>query len=166
MDQHSAPHHEGGHTTTQNDRPCGGPHLSTARPNMGGATHRHCTPHSRRGARTNTAHPSIGGSMHQHSEPHQEGGHAPAQHQPRPSKQHNPNRDRTADHSHSNMPTVRRRRRCRTNKTSCAWLRLKHHQPEHNDAGRLSAQTTTQSQHHHTTHNHRGGQVPTQHTPP
>ena len=90
----STPHHEGGHAAKEHGRPCGGPHASTT-PALGGATHRHNTPHSGRGARTNTARPTMAGATHQHSKPQQEGGHAPAQHQPRPSKQHSPNRNPT-----------------------------------------------------------------------
>ena len=122
--QQRTPHHEGGQTTKQHGRLCGGPQASTARPTFGGAPHRHSTPHSGRGAVTDTARPTMGGGTHQCSKPHQEGGHAPAQHPPPPTKQHSPNGYATADHSYLNTPTVGRRRRRQTNKKSGAWRRL------------------------------------------
>ena len=133
--QHSTPNHEGGHAPTQHAPPRGGPRTNAARPTMGGGTHQHSTPHHGRGA------------AHQHSTPHHEGGRAPAQNPPGPNDQHNHNRNPTADHTHPNTPTVRRRREHRTNITSRAWRRLKHHhkdnQPEPNDASRQAAHTTT-----------------------
>ena len=88
--QHSTPHHEGGHKSTQHAPPWAGPH-------------------------TNTARPTIGGGTHQHSTPHHVGRSASAQNQPRPGNQHNHNRNPTSDHSHPNGPTVRRRRQNRKN---------------------------------------------------
>ena len=73
-------------------------------------------------------------------------------HGDRRGKQYNHNRNLTADHSHPNTPTVRRRKQRRTNKTGRAWRQPKHHQPEPENAGWQAAQkTTTQAQHHHNT---------------
>ena len=77
------------------------------------------------------------------------GGHAPTQHQPRLGKQHKRSCNATAHHSHPNTPTERRRRPRQTNKTSGAWRRPEHHQPEPNDARRQAAQTTTTQAKHH-----------------
>ena len=107
--RYSTPLHEGGHAAKQHGRPCGGPHASTAA-TLGGPTRQHNTPYSGRGARTNTARPTMGGATHQRSKPRQEGGHAPAQHQPRPSKQHSPNRNLTRawpTHTETSRTTTR-----------------------------------------------------------
>ena len=104
--QQGVPHHEGGHAPAEHAPPRGGPRSKAARttmrwaapstaPTLGVATHRHNRPHSGREARTNTARPTMGGATHQRSKPHQKGGHAPAQHQPRRSKHHSPNRSPT-----------------------------------------------------------------------
>ena len=86
------------------------------------------------------------------------GGHAPTQHQPRVGKQHKRNRNPTTDHSHPNTLTEMRRRRRQTNKTSRAWRRPRHDQPEPNDARQQAAQTTTTQSRHHpartTAHQH------------
>ena len=154
--QHSTPHHEAGdaphsmpnlegvHKPTQHTPLLGGPHRNTARPTMGVGTH-------------------------QHSTPDQEESRAPAHTQTRPGDQHNHNRNPTADHSHPNTPTIRRRREHQKYETSRAWRRLKHHHEHHrpgpNDPGRQAAHTTTvQAKHHLTMHNHPGGQAATKYS--
>ena len=87
-------------------------HTKTARPKRG-------VPH------TNTARPNMGG------------GGARTSTAPTPARQtKQPQRNPTADHSHPSTPIVRRRRRRRINRTSCAWRRLKHHQLGPSNAGR------------------------------
>ena len=193
-------HHEPKPEHADTARPTKGvPRTNTARPNRGGGGHapaqhqpwrgkqhnrnrnpadddnpRQTPPHHApppRPTGTNTACPTMGAGTHQHSTPNHEGGRTPAQNQPQPGDQHNRNRNPTADHSHPNTPTVRRRRQHLTNKTSRAWRRLKHHhthkQPESNNAGcQVAHTTTTQAKHHHTTHNRPGRQAATDHAPP
>ena len=92
------------------------------------------------------------------------GGHAPTQHQHRLGKQHNCNHNPTADESHPNTLTEKRRRRRRTNKASRAWRWPKRHQPERNHARRQVAQTTTTQAKHHpakmTAHQHNSPGTP------
>ena len=76
-------HQRGRRVPTQHAPPRGWPRTTTARPTMRGATSQRSTSHH-------------WGGRHQHSTPHTGGGHAPAQHRPRPGKHH---RQPTADNA-------------------------------------------------------------------
>ena len=145
--RHSTPLHKGGHAAKQHGRPCGRPHASTA-PSLGGATRQHNTPYSGRGARTNTARPTMGGATHQRSKPHVEGGHAPAQHQPRPSKQHSPNRNPTRARP-TNTETSKTTKRTTSNRASA---RSSAKGTNAKQADHEAANTTVHQQNHCSSH--------------
>ena len=88
----------------------------------------------------------MGRGTDQHSRPHHGGGHAQTQHQPRPGKQHNRNRNPT-DH---NNPSQTRA----------------HHAPPLRPTGINTAGSTMRgATHQHSTPDHEGCHKPTQHAP-